>query len=161
MFKKINMAQFFSLVFLLIFNLRIYGLPECLQGDSNYWDDCRAVYSYSNGDLYEGEWKDNKIHGKGVYIYSNGDKYEGSFINAMKHGQGKISFGRRSPWSGDEYTGEFRNDKFHGQGVYIYSEGGKYVGEFQDDKKHGKGTITYADGKSVGGIWRNDNLIKD
>ena len=77
----------------------------------------------------------------------------------MKHGQGKISFGPRSPWAGDEYTGEFRNDKFHGQGVY--SKGGKYVGEFQDDKKHGKGTITYADGKSVGGIWRNDNLIKD
>ena len=49
-----------------------------------------AVYSYSNGDFYEGEWKDNKVHGKGVYIYSNGDKYEGSFINAMKHGQGKF-----------------------------------------------------------------------
>ena len=77
----------------------------------------------------------------------------------MKHGRGKISFTKSI--AGDEYTGEFRNDKFHGQGVYIYSKGGKYVGEFQDDKKHGKGTITYADGKSVGGIWRNDNLIKD
>lgn len=155
------MRQFFPLVCLLIFNLRAHGLPNCSHDDSQYWDDCRAVYSYSNGDFYEGEWKDNKIHGRGLYIYSNGDKYEGSFVNAMKHGEGKISFGSQSLWAGDEYTGEFINDKFHGQGVYIYSNGGRYVGEFQDNKKHGPGKITYADGESVSGVWRYDKLIKD
>ena len=160
-FEKINMGRLFPFIFLFIFNLRVYGLPDCPHGDSQYWDDCRAEYSYSNGDFYQGEWKDNKIHGSGIYIYSNGDKYEGSFINAMKHGQGKISFGLQSQWAGDEYTGEFRNDKFHGQGVYTYSSGGKYVGEFYNNKKHGQGKITYADGKSAQGIWEDDKLIKD
>ena len=25
-------------------------------------------YTYSNGDIYEGEWKDGKRHGKGKYM---------------------------------------------------------------------------------------------
>ena len=30
---------------------------------------------YANGDVYEGEWKDNKMHGKGVYRRADGSVY--------------------------------------------------------------------------------------
>jgi len=30
-----------------------------------------------NGDRYEGELKDNKMHGIGIYYYANGNKYDG------------------------------------------------------------------------------------
>jgi hypothetical protein len=31
------------------------------------------------GDVYEGQWKDEKMHGKGVYTYHNGDQYDGEW----------------------------------------------------------------------------------
>ena len=34
---------------------------------------------FSNGDQYEGDFKDGKISGKGVYLWKNGSTYEGLF----------------------------------------------------------------------------------
>ena len=31
---------------------------------------------YVDGDVYEGQWKEEKMHGKGVYTYHNGDQCE-------------------------------------------------------------------------------------
>ncbi len=44
--------------------------------------------SYSNGDKYKGEMNANdKEHGSGVYTYENGDVYEGQFVNGKRHGE--------------------------------------------------------------------------
>ena len=32
---------------------------------------------YSDGGKYDGDWKNDKMNGKGVYYNSNGDKIEG------------------------------------------------------------------------------------
>ena len=37
----------------------------------------RGVYRYADGDVYEGDYKDNKKHGRGVFRYTSGDVYEG------------------------------------------------------------------------------------
>ena len=34
-------------------------------------------YIYNNKNVYEGEYKEGKIQGKGKYTYIKGDKYEG------------------------------------------------------------------------------------
>jgi hypothetical protein len=34
---------------------------------------------HADGDIYEGEWKDDKAHGFGVYQHSDGAKYEGQW----------------------------------------------------------------------------------
>jgi hypothetical protein len=39
---------------------------------------------FKNGDVFEGEWKNNKKEGKGLYRWKNGDKYEGFFIFFFK-----------------------------------------------------------------------------
>jgi hypothetical protein len=34
------------------------------------------VQKYLNGDVYEGEWKNDLRHGKGKFMSKNGDIYE-------------------------------------------------------------------------------------
>ncbi len=36
---------------------------------------------FSNGNKFEGEWKDNLKNGKGVLYFLNGDVYIGHFLN--------------------------------------------------------------------------------
>ena len=33
-----------------------------------------------NGDIYSGDWIDDKLHGVGTFIRANGDKYEGEWF---------------------------------------------------------------------------------
>ena len=66
-------------------------------------------YGY-NGNIYEGEWKNNKQEGKGIFYYNNGDRYEG----------------------------DFRNSKFEGKGIYYYNNGDRYEGEWKNEKKKEK-----------------------
>jgi hypothetical protein len=39
---------------------------------------------YSNGDKYEGSWRNGMRSGDGVYYYYNGDKYTGSWLEDKK-----------------------------------------------------------------------------
>ena len=39
----------------------------------------KGIFTWSNGQRYEGEWADDLINGKGVLHYTNGDRYEGTF----------------------------------------------------------------------------------
>ncbi len=41
--------------------------------------------AYSDGDIYEGSWIDDKIKGNGIYFFKNGDKLEGAFLNGKEH----------------------------------------------------------------------------
>jgi len=47
---------------------------------------------WADGSRYEGQFKENKIHGKGKVTFFNGDWYEGSFVKGRKTGQGKYRF---------------------------------------------------------------------
>ncbi|MFL2813150.1 MAG: hypothetical protein ACJ0BU_00115 [Candidatus Puniceispirillales bacterium] len=48
------------------------ALPDC--PSSGYKHNCFGTYTYSNGDKYVGEWKDDKRNGQGTYIYA-GENY--------------------------------------------------------------------------------------
>ena len=34
----------------------------------------KRISYYSNGDRYEGDWKNNQKEGKGIYYFANGDR---------------------------------------------------------------------------------------
>lgn len=38
-----------------------------------------GVFTWSNGDKYEGEWSLSLKHGKGVDYFINGDNYKGEY----------------------------------------------------------------------------------
>ena len=46
----------------------------------------------SPGCSFSGFFLNNKKEGEGVAIYSNGEKYEGGFKEDMKHGKGKYYY---------------------------------------------------------------------
>jgi hypothetical protein len=129
-----------------------------------------GVMEYENGDIYEGQFLNDKRQGKGKYIYlSKGDSqlYYGEFKEDSMAGEGKLIFS-----NGDVYIGMFKNNKMHDEdavitykngdqyrgGVaqnlkhgkeaeYLYSAGDKYTGDFRGDKKQGKGFIALNKGK--------------
>ena len=65
--------------------------------------------NFSNGNKYEGEFKNDMFEGYGIYCYSNGDIYEGEFKIDLKNGYGKYYYS-----DGRVYAGEFKNNKFEG-----------------------------------------------
>ena len=143
--------------------------------------EIKGIMYYKNGSKYEGQWKNDKKHGRGVFISQNynnpkliGIKYEGEFNNDKIEGYGVGKY-----TSGDKYEGEWKNNKQYGRGVLIYKEGGKYIGEwkngklngngiyylkngerfegnFIDDKYNGYGKYYYNDGEFLEGIFKND-----
>ena len=79
-------------------------------------------------DLYGGELKDGKPHGKGILKY---------FYNGKADGK---------------YVGEFKDGKREGKGTWSLYDGTTYVGEWKNDKFHGRGTLTYL-GNIQDGYW--------
>ena len=138
---------------------------------------------FENGDVYEGEWKNGYMHGKGTYIWSDGDRYEGEFKEGYRSGKGKYVWGPASEFKGDVYEGDFlkgdrtgigtytwgneskyAGDKYEGafycgtkfgKGVYTFASGAIYDGSFVDDEMTGKGIYIYKDGSSYSGEFKN------
>ena len=47
------------------------------------------TYTYSSGNIYEGQWKDNKQHGVGtMHWFARGEVYSGEWVNGHQHGNG-------------------------------------------------------------------------
>ena len=71
-------------------------LTSCVGKDAKRWTNCQGVHNYTNGDRYEGEFKDGKPDGAGTYYHlSNnqyrGDKYTGQFFNGSRQGSGRYT----------------------------------------------------------------------
>ena len=97
------------------------------------------MYRNQCGDLYDGEWYQDKIQGKGHYIWKNQDSYIGQWEGNRRHGYGT------SKTSKETYEGYFKNDLRDGYGTCFYEEG-KYEGYWSLDKRHGQGTFTWRNG---------------
>ena len=124
---------------------------------------------------YEGEWRDDKITGKGIYYWNTGNRYEGEFVNGKYSGHGvfywengpryegewvddKRSGKGRFYWpNGDQFEGEWKDDRRNGVGVYQWANGDRYEGEWQDDLRMGKGTMFWIEGSRYEGEWFNNH----
>ena len=67
---------------------------------------------------YDGEWQDDKRHGKGFYTWADGLKYDGVWQDEMQHGKGVFTYA-----NGDKYDGTWKADSRTGLGVCCYADG--------------------------------------
>lgn len=84
-----------------------------------------GTFSYTNGDVYVGQWRAGKKHGKGSYTFAKDDtKLVGEWDN------GKIANGRWIFPNGTFYCGSFRYNKPYGKGVWVFRNGNQLTGEY-------------------------------
>lgn len=69
---------------------------------------------FKNGESFEGTVKGGK-QGMGIYRYSNGNIYNGNWKDDLKNGLGKMNYP-----NGACYEGEWMKGKKHGEGTYFY-----------------------------------------
>lgn len=95
-------------------------------------------FTYDNGTVYSGGYRNGKFHGEGKIIYANGTKYEGYFVDGRLEGKGKYT-----ALNGDVYDGYFKNNDFNGYGTYTYANGDKISGQFKGNKIQGTVHVVY------------------
>ena len=105
------------------------------------------------GYLYEGEFVDDRPHGRGIEVRENTYRYEGGFTQGRFSGSGllvKINVGR--------YHGEFRDGEPSGYGVQIEIDGTRYEGDFSHGVRHGRGALVMIDGGRYEGDFREGRI---
>jgi hypothetical protein len=94
-------------------------LKDVYEGD--FLNDCitgKGEYNWANKNLYIGEFLNGKMHGKGINKWPDGTCYEGDYVNGIKEG-----FGKYTKPNGKIYVGGFKEGKPHGLGKLISSKG--------------------------------------
>jgi len=86
--------------------------------------------------FYKGQWKNNKITGKGFFDFGDGGIYKGSFLNGERHGKGVLTESKGKK-AGTSYSGIWKNSMM--DGIFTFK-----------DKK----------GKKRKELWKDDNFVK-
>lgn len=102
--------------------------------------------------VFDGEFVDGKTHGRGAYIFSNGDAYHGEWRENCRHGTGEYVFANDR----GSYLGDWRDNVRHGRGKLVDADGSTYEGEWVNDRRHGKGSLRLADGLRYDGVFADD-----
>ena len=89
-----------------------------------------TVHEYSK-DEYIGNWKEGKKDGVGIYKWNEGSVYVGEFKNNKIEGKG-VCYNKDGFLI---YEGEWRNNLVDGNGRYIWEDGKMYEGEFLQGKR--------------------------
>ncbi|MBX9783866.1 MAG: caspase family protein [Chitinophagaceae bacterium] len=90
-------------------------------------------FQYANGDVYEGEFYDDKREDFGIYTWQSGDKFIGESLQNMFNGFGVMEFA-----DGTKYIGDFKDGEFDGEGEKTYTNGTSQKGLFGKGKYLGK-----------------------
>ena len=110
-----------------------------------------GVYSRKGLKLEGMSWNKNYLNDIGIALWDEGDIYEGEFKNNIKEGIGTYR------WEdGATYRGYFKNNQLNGYGYMIFANGNSYLGEFDDGYLSGWGKFTWEDGKCyIGNYYKN------
>jgi hypothetical protein len=111
----------------------------------------KGKHTWPNGEVYDGQWKDDKGHGEGKHTWPSGAVYDGQWQDGKHHGTGKYTWP-----DGAVYDGQWQDGKHHGTGKSTWPDGAVYDGQWQDDKRHGKGKYTWPNGEVYDGAWLNN-----
>lgn len=91
----------------------------CGNNDMKHGTKCKEVWP--DGTIYEGDYENGLMHGKGLLIYNDTSMYDGDFV------RGQMT----------------------GKGIFVWPEGKRYEGDWVNNKMQGTGTMKWANGKST------------
>jgi len=101
------------------------GLRGCRSNEDPNVAASDGTFMYVNGDVYIGQWRTGKKHGKGEYTYAKDQtRLVGDWVD------GKIVNGRWYFPNGMYYCGTFRYNKPFGKGVWVMRNGSQLTGEY-------------------------------
>eukprot|EP00286_Rhodomonas_abbreviata_P015758 CAMPEP_0181340288 /NCGR_PEP_ID=MMETSP1101-20121128/29756_1 /TAXON_ID=46948 /ORGANISM="Rhodomonas abbreviata, Strain Caron Lab Isolate" /LENGTH=159 /DNA_ID=CAMNT_0023451407 /DNA_START=13 /DNA_END=492 /DNA_ORIENTATION=- len=89
-----------------------------------------------DGNVYEGEWVQDRMHGHGLFKFMGGDVYDGDWVQDQFHGQGKYKWK-----NGAYYIGAWESNKMHGEGMFVDTEGRQWKGRFFNGQGPGLHTL--------------------
>ena len=92
---------------------------------ANAVDPAEGTFSYINGDVYAGQWREGKKHGNGTYAFA---KDNTQLIGEWQ--EGKMVSGKWLFPNGTFYCGKFRYNKPFGKGVWVFKNGNQLTGEY-------------------------------
>jgi hypothetical protein len=46
------------------------------------------LFKFDDGNAYDGEWRNDKMHGHGIMTRASGNRYEGDWRDDKRHGRG-------------------------------------------------------------------------
>jgi len=130
---------------------------------NNEFDEYGTFNNYKCYD-YNGEWLNNKKHGKGILI-DNGVSYVSKWIDDKKNGNSLILYNNVTN-SIDKGKAnekciiqcEYHNDEID-HGIIFYENGNKYIGEINNNHcKNGNGELHFLDGTICKGYWNNNEI---
>jgi hypothetical protein len=123
------------------------------------WNDDKSYY--------EGEWTNDKRHGKGTYVmyehsgvagtdqYELKWEYEGEWQNNKKNGEGTQRYFDDKKLT--RYTGSWKDDKFNGRGKLFFKDGSMYQGRFKDGQaytnQYETAKLIFEDGSYINSEW--------
>ena len=151
--------------------------------NGKYHDD-NARLIYSNGNIYEGSFRDGLRHGTGTlsntdktYLYKGGwaydkkdgkcievisdETFEGFYKNGIRDGKCTITYNNK-----DKFIGNLSNGKKEGYGEqYSFKTKMTYKGEFKNNLYEGNGEIIndngyYYKGGFLAGLRHGDNCLE-
>ena len=90
-----------------------------------------GTYEYSDGIKCSGKFISNQLDNDVDVTYSDGNRYVGQFKNNKRHGNGTFIHvdGR------GEYEGDFQENKFHGFGIMKFTDNIQYAQEYENGKR--------------------------
>ena len=114
---------------------------------------------FSDGSVYDGQWKNGKRFGRGRFFTSSGGLLEG-YWNSGLHLHGRIIYP-----NGDHYEGQYHHMHRSGAGLFqSHHFSSYYDGQWLSDQKHGYGEEKTGDGMEykgwfVGGVRQGEGRL--
>lgn len=130
----------------------------CISGDC---DNGFGTYSWKDGGLYSGFWKNGKKHYFGMQFWKDGDFWYGLYKNGnRKPGFGTYvwddgTFENRTNKVSYEERGCVSGDCENGWGVYIFKNGDLHAGYWKNGNQHFFGAKFWASGDYYLGLYKD------
>ncbi|KAJ1436081.1 hypothetical protein B484DRAFT_325311 [Ochromonadaceae sp. CCMP2298] len=118
-------------------------------------DNSKPVFPFVGGSNYKGSWNQDAKEGFGVQINPDDTKYEGEWFDNRYHGRGTLWVKKHKTYS-RQYVGDWEDGAMEGQGVYYFSDSSIYRGGWSRNKKSGEGRFDYTNDDHYTGEWLND-----